>query len=205
MKSFLITFEGLDGCGKTTQARLLKDFLEKENYKVYLTREPGGTILGENVRNILLNYNISIHPWTETLLYLSSRVENSLIIKEKLGEGYIVICERYIDSTLAYQGYGRGLPIDKLKELNVLVSFGLKPDITILLDLHPEKIFLRKKTLDRIEKEHLDFYYKVREGYLKIAEENKERIFVISGELMVEEVHSRILKIILKKLKEVKL
>lgn len=205
MESIFITFEGLDGCGKTTQAKLLRDFLEKENYKVYLTREPGGTILGENIRNILLNFNINIHPWTEALLYLSSRAENSLVIKEKLKEEYVVICERYIDSTIAYQGYGRNLPIKKLKELNELVTFGLKPDITILLDIVPEKIFTRKKILDRIEKESLDFYYKVREGYLKIAEEEKERIFVVSGELLVEEIHREILKIILKKLKKVRL
>lgn len=205
MESIFITFEGLDGCGKTTQAKLLKDFLEKENYKVYLTREPGGTILGENIRNILLNFNINIHPWTEALLYLSSRAENSLVIKEKLKEEYVVICERYIDSTIAYQGYGRNLPIKKLKELNELVTFGLKPDITILLDMVPEKIFTRKKILDRIEKESLDFYYKVMEGYLKIAEEERERIFVVSGELLVEEIHREILKIILKKLKKVRL
>ncbi len=201
MESIFITFEGLDGCGKTTQAKLLKDFLEKENYKVYLTREPGGTILGENIRNILLNFNINIHPWAEALLYLSSRAENSLVIKEKLKEEYVVICERYIDSTIAYQGYGRNLPIKKLKELNELVTFGLKPDITILLDIVPEKIFIRKKILDRIEKESLDFYYKVREGYLKIAEEEKERIFVVSGELLVEEIHREILKVILKNLR----
>ncbi len=205
MESIFITFEGLDGCGKTTQAKLLKDFLEKENYRVYLTREPGGTILGENIRNILLNFNINIHPWTEALLYLSSRVENSLVIREKLKEEYVVICERYIDSTIAYQGYGRNLSIEKLKELNELVTFGLKPDITILLDIVPEKIFIRKKVLDRIEKESLDFYYKVREGYLKIAEEEKERIFVVSGELLVEEIHRKILEIILRRLKRVKL
>ncbi|MEN2984107.1 MAG: dTMP kinase [Dictyoglomaceae bacterium] len=201
MESIFITFEGLDGCGKTTQARLLKEFLERKNYKIYLTREPGGTILGENIRNILLNSDISIHPWTEALLYLSSRVENSLVIKEKLKEKYIVICERYIDSTLAYQGYGRGLPINKLKKLNELVTFGLNPDVTILLDISPEKIFQRKESLDRIEKENLNFYHKVREGYLKIAKENKSRIFVISGELLIEEIHHIILKIILKKLK----
>ncbi|MCS7201827.1 MAG: dTMP kinase [Dictyoglomus sp.] len=200
MESIFITFEGLDGCGKTTQARLLKEFLERKNYKIYLTREPGGTILGENIRNILLNSDISIHPWTEALLYLSSRAENSLVIKEKLKEKYIVICERYIDSTLAYQGYGRGLPINKLKKLNELVTFGLNPDVTILLDISPEKIFQRKESLDRIEKENLNFYHKVREGYLKIAKENKSRIFVISGELLIEEIHHIILKIILKKL-----
>lgn len=205
MGSIFITFEGLDGCGKTTQARLLKDFLERENYKVFSTREPGGTILGENIRNILLNSNLSIHPWAEAFLYLSSRVENSLMIKEKLREGYIVICERYVDSTLAYQGYGRGLPLEKLKELNKIVTFGVNPDVTILLDIAPETIFLRKRILDRIEKENLDFYYKVRKGYLKIAEEDRNRVFVISGELLEEEIHRRILEIVLKKIKEVKL
>ncbi|MGB9857595.1 MAG: dTMP kinase [Dictyoglomaceae bacterium] len=205
MEGIFITFEGLDGCGKTTQAKLLKDFFEKKEYKVYLTREPGGTLPGEAIRSVLLDPEIKLHPWTEALLYLSSRLENSLIIKERLKEGYIVLCERYIDSTIAYQGYGRGLPLKELKRLNNLVTFGLKPDITIVLDIKPEKALQRKKNFDRMEKENLEFYNKVREGYLEIAKREKRRVFVVSAELSEEEVHQEILNVLFKKLREMKL
>lgn len=200
-----ITFEGLDGCGKSTQAKLLKEFFEKREFKVYLAREPGGTPPGEAIRNILLDPNIKLHPWTEALLYFSSRLENSLIIKEKLKEDYIVICERYEDSTIAYQGYGRGLSIEELKRLNNLVTLGLKPDITIVLDMEPKKALQRKRNFDRMEKEDLEFYNKVRKGYFEIAKENKDRVFIVPAEFPPGEVHREILRILSKKIKEVEL
>jgi len=203
MKNLFITLEGLDGCGKTTQAKLLKDYLEERGHIVYLTREPGGSKIGEKIRDILLDSNMKIHPWTEALLYLSARLENTLIIKERLKEGFTVICERYIDSTIAYQGYGRGLPIDELKRLNNLVTFGLKPHLTILLDIEPNIALQRKKNLDRIEKEGLEFYNKVRIGYLKIAEEEKDRVYIVKAEGETKEISKNIFQIISKIFNEV--
>ena len=197
MKNLFITFEGLDGCGKTTQAKLLKEFFEEKNYSVFLTREPGGTPFGELIRDIILDPNNKIHPWTEALLYFSSRLENSLMILKKLKEDYIVICERYIDSTIAYQGYGRGLPIEELKRINNIVTFNLKPSITFFLDLDPEIALKRKKYLDRIEKEDIEFYNRVREGYKRIAQEEKDRFYIISGDLPINDIHKEIVKVIL--------
>ena len=192
--SLFITFEGIDGSGKTTQAILLKDYLESKGFKVYLTREPGGTEVGSKIREILLSPDFSINPWTEVFLYLASRVENTIVVKKKLEENYIVICERYADSTIAYQGYGRNLPLNILMEMNGIATSGLKPDITVLIDLDPELALRRKKTFDRIEMESRDFYYRVREGYLEIAKKEQERFIIIPGNLSKEEIFERIVK-----------
>ncbi len=192
--SFFITFEGIDGSGKTTQAILLKDYLESKGFKVYLTREPGGTEVGSKIREILLSPDFSINPWTEVFLYLASRVENTIVVKKKLEENYIVICERYADSTIAYQGYGRNLPLNILAEMNSIATLGLKPDITFLIDIEPELALRRKKTFDRIEMESKDFYYRVREGYLEIAKREQERFIIIPGNLSKEEIFERIVK-----------
>ncbi|ACI19026.1 dTMP kinase [Dictyoglomus thermophilum] len=192
--SLFITFEGIDGSGKTTQAILLKDYLESKGFKVYLTREPGGTEVGSKIREILLSPDFSINPWTEVFLYLASRVENTIVVKKKLEENYIVICERYADSTIAYQGYGRNLPLNILAEMNDIATSGLKPDLTVLIDLDPELALRRKKTFDRIEMEGKDFYYRVREGYLEIAKREQERFIIIPGSLSKEEIFERIVK-----------
>ncbi|MCX7721370.1 MAG: dTMP kinase [Dictyoglomus thermophilum] len=192
--SLFITFEGIDGSGKTTQAILLKDYLESKGFKVYLTREPGGTEVGSKIREILLSPDFSINPWTEVFLYLASRVENTIVVKKKLEENYIVICERYADSTIAYQGYGRNLPLNILAEMNSIATLGLKPDITFLIDIEPELALRRKKTFDRIEMESKDFYYRVREGYLEIAKREQERFIIIPGNLSKEEIFERIVK-----------
>ncbi|MEN3011888.1 MAG: dTMP kinase [Dictyoglomus thermophilum] len=192
--SLFITFEGIDGSGKTTQAILLKDYLESKGFKVYLTREPGGTEVGSKIREILLSPDFSINPWTEVFLYLASRVENTIVLKKKLEENYIVICERYADSTIAYQGYGRNLPLNILAEMNGIATSGLKPDLTVLIDLDPELALRRKKTFDRIEMEGKDFYYRVREGYLEIAKREQERFIIIPGNLSKEEIFERIVK-----------
>lgn len=192
--SLFITFEGIDGSGKTTQAILLKDYLEGKGFKVYLTREPGGTEVGSKIREILLSPDFSINPWTEVFLYLASRVENTIVVKKKLEENYIVICERYADSTIAYQGYGRNLPLNILAEMNGIATSGLKPDLTVLIDLDPELALRRKKTFDRIEMEGKDFYYRVREGYLEIAKREQERFIIIPGSLSKEEIFERIVK-----------
>ncbi|MGB9768033.1 MAG: dTMP kinase [Dictyoglomus sp.] len=192
--NLFITFEGIDGSGKTTQALLLKEHFESKGYKVHLTREPGGTDVGNKIREILLNPAFSINYWTEAFLYLASRVENTINIIKKLKENYVVICERYADSTLAYQGYGRNLPLELLVEMNQIATFGLKPNLTILIDLDPELALRRKKSFDRIERENIEFYYKVRKGYLEIAKKEKERFIIIPGDLSKGEIFKRIVE-----------
>lgn len=187
-RGIFITFEGLDGCGKSTQALLLKSYLEKKDLKIYLTREPGGTQVGDKIREILLLSNFKLNFWTEVFLYIASRVENSEMIKQKLEEGYVVICERYADSTLAYQGYGRGLPLNVLEELNRIATLGLEPTLTFLIDVDPQVALSRKRSFDRIERESIDFYYRVREGYLEIAKKEENRFIIIPGELSQDEV-----------------
>jgi dTMP kinase len=192
-RSIFITFEGLDGSGKSTQISILKNYLEDKGIKVYVTREPGGTEVGEKIRSILLDPDLTLKPWTEAFLYIGSRVENTEKIKKKLQEGFWVICERYMDSTIAYQGYGRGLPINILSDLNRIATSNLIPHITFLIDIDPYKSLSRKKNFDRIERESLEFYDKVRKGYLEIAEREKERFVVISGERSIEEIRKDII------------
>jgi dTMP kinase len=192
-RSIFITFEGLDGSGKSTQISILKNYLEDKGIKVYVTREPGGTEVGERIRSILLDPDLTLKPWTEAFLYIGSRVENTEKIKKKLQEGFWVICERYMDSTIAYQGYGRGLPINILSDLNRIATSNLIPHITFLIDIDPYKSLSRKKNFDRIERESLEFYDKVRKGYLEIAEREKERFVVISGERSIEEIRKDII------------
>lgn len=192
-RSIFITFEGLDGSGKSTQISILKNYLEDKGIKVYVTREPGGTEVGEKIRSILLDPDLTLKPWTEAFLYIGSRVENTEKIKKKLQEGFWVICERYMDSTIAYQGYGRGLPINILSDLNRIATSNLIPHITFLIDIDPYKSLSRKKNFDRIERESLEFYDKVRKGYLEIAERKKERFVVISGERSIEEIRKDII------------
>ncbi len=192
-RSIFITFEGLDGSGKSTQISILKNYLEDKGIKVYVTREPGGTEVGEKIRSILLDPDLTLKPWTEAFLYIGSRVENTEKIKKKLQEGFWVICERYMDSTISYQGYGRGLPINILSDLNRIATSNLIPHVTFLIDIDPYKSLSRKKNFDRIERESLEFYDKVRKGYLEIAEREKERFVVISGERSIEEIRKDII------------
>ncbi len=130
-KSFFITIEGGEGCGKTTQAKLLKKYLEKKDFKVILTREPGGSIVAEQVRKILCNPSLKVDPLCELMLYEACRAQHlKEIIKPNLKKGFVVICDRFIDSTLAYQGYGRGLDKNIVRRLNDIASCGVMPDIT---------------------------------------------------------------------------
>lgn len=185
MKSILISFEGIDGSGKSTQAGILFDLLKSMCIPVNLFREPGGTHIGENIRKILLDKNNSdISPLTELFLYLSARAQitHSLILPALLN-GEIVIMDRYIDSTTAYQGFARGLGFENAVYLNKIVTEGLVPDITFFIDCPPETALKRIKTdFDRLESEGLSFMKKVREGFLKIAEIDKERVVVCNGE-----------------------
>ncbi|MFH0930593.1 MAG: dTMP kinase [Candidatus Zixiibacteriota bacterium] len=187
MKGILITFEGIDYSGKTTQVKKLVSYLRRKSYKVILLREPGGEKVSENIRQILLaSKNTGMNPVTELLLYIASRAQLvSKIILPALKQGKIVICDRFYDSTLAYQGYGRGLDKKTIEYLNKISTLGVKPELTILIDI-PIGIFVKRmrknnKKKDRIEKEKVGFYKKVREGYLKIARREKKRFKVIAG------------------------
>ena len=195
-----ITFEGIEGCGKSTQAKLLCQWLIDRGKEVVLTREPGGTPAAEELREFILKEREeAFPPFSELALYIAARgfhVEN--LIKPSLKEGAVVICDRFSDSTLAYQGYGRGLDIELIKRMDREATGGLRPDITFLLDLPVEKAFerIKAKKKDRLELEDLNFHRRVREGFLEIAKEEKERVVLIDGDRPIEEVFSQILKVL---------
>lgn len=204
---FFITFEGIEGCGKTTQVELLKGYLEKKGKEVLKLREPGGTALGEKVRAILLNSEAEpIDPWAELFLYEACRAQIvSNVIRNALGEGKIVICDRFTDSTIAYQGYGRGLDVGSIASLNEMATGGLKPGLTILVDCDPEVGLKRAWSRievtsgakeDRFEKEDIIFHKKVREGFLKIAAQEPQRVRVVRGEAEIPSIHKEICDII---------
>lgn len=203
---FFITFEGIEGCGKSTQLDLLKRHLEGKGRSVLTVREPGGTLLGEKVRTILLNSaEEPIDPWAELFLYEACRAQLAAnVIKPALDAGKVVISDRFFDSTLAYQGYGRGLDKGAIEELNRLASGGLTPGLTLVIDCDPEVGLKRALSRiasvkglkeDRFEMEDIEFHKKVREGYLRTAEKN-ERIKVLDGSGEISTVHRRICDII---------
>ena len=168
-RGFFITFEGIDGCGKSTQIRFLTDYLKEKGRDHLLLREPGGTVIGENIRNILLDKkNTGMIPMTELLLFEAARAQIvSEVIKPAVEEGKIVICDRFFDSTSAYQGYARNMGSEVVENLNRLATGGFEPDITFLLDISPEEAFSRRVARgeeDRIEKLGMEFQEKVRAG-----------------------------------------
>lgn len=189
-KGLLITFEGLDGSGKTTQIQKFIENLNEAGLDYQLFREPGGTELGEKIRDLLLDKNHhTMSDVTELLLYSSSR--NQLCIEKiqpALKNNKVVICDRFYDSTTAYQGYARGLDLNFIKELNLIAADNLIPDLTFLLDidLKERNLRLNHKKLDRLEQEKMEFHKKVRYGFLKMAEDNSERFVLIDGSEPVE-------------------
>jgi len=192
-----ITFEGAEGCGKSTQAAMLKEHLEKMGKNVILTQEPGGTALGKGLRKILLDPQVSIDETTEIYLFAADRSDHvSKIIKPALSEGNIVISDRYVDSTLAYQIGGRNLPEDLVRYINMVSSHGLKPDLTILLDVTPVvglKRAAKRSKVDRFEQETIEFHQRVREMYLMIAKAEPARVKVINtDEAEIEDVQEQI-------------
>ncbi|MCM8770772.1 MAG: dTMP kinase [Candidatus Omnitrophica bacterium] len=182
MSGKFITFEGSEGSGKSTQSKLLYQYLRRQGYKVIYLREPGSTKIGEKIRRILLDpRNKSILPVCETLLYMAARAQMvEEVIVPALKKGKIVICDRFLDSTLAYQGYGLGISIKAIKSIGDFATQGIRPDLTIFLDL-AVKAGLRQcgKTKDRIEERSLRYHQRVREGYLKLAKAYPGRIKVI--------------------------
>ena len=181
-----ITFEGGEGCGKSTQSRLLLKKLKQQDIPAVLTHEPGGTALGDEIRKALKRKRDSfISPQAELFLLAASRVQLlAEIIRPALEEGKVVVCDRFTHSTLVYQGYGRGLDLTTVETVNNIATQDLKPDLTILLDISPEQGLARKRSLkDRFELEDLSFHRQVREGYAKIAAAEPDRWLVIDASL----------------------
>lgn len=198
MKGKFITFEGGDGCGKTTQIDLLDKYLRNKGYKTLITREPGAKGLGTKLREILLNYDGEVSSRCESFLFLADRAQHvDCIIKPALEEGTIVLCDRHADSTVAYQGYGRGVSLDELKHLNSIATSGLKPDLTIVLDVDVETSMSRVgKEKDRMESAGREFFERVRNGFLEIAKQEPERVKVISSSDTIENIHTKIKELV---------
>ena len=199
-KGLFITFEGADGCGKTTQLKLLKDYLESKGYEVVTTREPGGKGLGETIREILLNYDGEVSNRCESFLFLADRAQNiDIIVNPAVNQGKIVLCDRHTDSSVAYQGYGRGLDIEEIKTLNNLATGVRKPDLTLVFDVDIQTSMARVGSeKDRMESAGQEFFNRVRNGYLELAKQEPDRIKVIDSTKSIEEVQKSVIAIISK-------
>ncbi len=198
MKGLFITFEGIEGCGKSTQAQMLKEYLQSKQIPVFLTREPGGPKISEDIREILLsNDNIEMLDRTEVLLYMASRSQHTgQWILPKLNQGMVVISDRYYDSTIAYQGAARKIDRNIIDSLTKYATFGLQPEITFLVDL-PAEVGLsriKQQDADRLEQESLDFHRNVRKGFLEIAKAEKDRYIILDGSKSIDEIHEDIIK-----------
>jgi dTMP kinase len=197
-----LTFEGMDGCGKTTQLRLLAEHLRASGREVIETVEPGGTEIGRQIRRILLDpANTAIHARTELLLYFASRAQNvEEVIRPALAAGKVVLCDRFTDSTFAYQSYGRGLDAAIIRELDRIACQGLRPGATVLIDIDSETALRRAKRRNervglsesRIDDESAGFHESVRRGYLDLAAAEPDRFVVIDGRADVDGVARRI-------------
>ncbi len=203
-KGKFITFEGIDGCGKTTQAKRLAMHLKRMGIPILFTLEPGGTQLGLKIRKILLDpKNKDMSLLTELFLYLADRAQHlEEIIIPSLKKGLWVISDRFYDATLAYQGYGRGMELSFIESLNKKICDQIKPDLTFLLDCPTDTAIKRafnrkiKKDQIRFEQEKLDFHEKVRSGYLSLAMKNKDRIIIIDATKNIDKIEKDILKIV---------
>jgi dTMP kinase len=195
-----ITFEGPEGSGKSTQMGLLLRHLKRCGIPFQITREPGGTQVGEAVRKVLLTRKISsVHPLTELYLYMAARAQ---LVRDVIGpallQGKWVLSDRFLDSSIAYQGYGHGVPIAEIRRLGELVTEGIQPDLTILLDLDSRmglgRVQKRGSKKDRIESKSTSFHARVRKGYLKLARKEPKRFCVVRAALERHEIHRRIQK-----------
>lgn len=210
MRGKFITFEGIDGSGKSTQLRLLADDLRFRGFNVLTTQEPGGTPLGRRLREAFLETEENIAPMAELLCYAADRAQHvEFLIKPSLMEGRIVISDRYADATVAYQGAGRGFSPRIIKQVIALATGGLKPDLTLFYDLPVELSRERTNSRDeagetrnRLDKENWEFYERVRHAYLEIIAKEPKRFRVIDASASVEEVHSKSLEVLTKYLKK---
>ncbi|MBR6162883.1 dTMP kinase [bacterium] len=191
-KGLFITFEGTDGCGKTTQLNMAAEFLKSKGYEVVITREPGALETGKKIRQILLHSEEKLSDYCEMFLFLADRAQHvEALIKPAVEQGKIVLCDRHKDSHIAYQGYGREKNAQLIKELNQIAVNGIEPDLTLLYCVSPEVAMKRLSGApDRIEAEGTKFQERVLEGYKKIAKENPERIKVINADNSVETVYN---------------
>ncbi len=193
-KGYFITFEGAEGSGKSTQIRNAVAFLEKKGRSVVMLREPGGTRISEAIRAILLDKNLKeMTHVTELLLYLAARAQ---IVREKilpaLKKGKVVICDRFEDSTRAYQGFGRRIPLSSIEQVNCLVRDSLRPDLTFVLDIDIAKGLARGGRHDRIEREALSFHERVRHGFLSLAKKEPKRMVVLDTSKSAESVSQKV-------------
>lgn len=198
----LITFEGLDGSGKTTQLALLASYLQERGIDFVRTREPGGTPIGDQIRGCLHDVaNTAMAPATEILLYSASRAQLvAEIIRPALASGAIVLCDRYADSTIAYQGYGRGLDLDALTFITRFATGGLRPELTLLFDIDPQRGLNRRTThgdeINRMDLQTVAFYQRVRDGYAALAAAEPERWVVIAADRDVDVVQADVRRIV---------
>jgi dTMP kinase len=192
----LITFEGIEGCGKTTQIELLSDHLSRRGYSVVKTREPGGTGFGEALRELLLKKGMNVDPLCELLVFMAMRAQHvEEVILPVIQDGKIVLCDRFTDATYAYQGSGRKIDTGIIDSLNKMVTKGLRPNLTILLDITVEKGLKRRAAssdMDRIEEEKTSFHQRVRKAYDSLAKEDPKRFFVVDANLKIEAIHDLI-------------
>ena len=204
----LITFEGLDGCGKSTQLEKATDWLNAQGYSVLKTRQPGGTIIGQQIRSILLNpEHEELQPESELLLYLADRIQHlqELILPAKTA-GKIVLCDRFHDSTVAYQGYGRGLNLNSIESIVAHCIKPYAPDLTILLNISPETVDSRLERRqehaekDRLDLESLSFFKRVAQGFQELASTEPDRFICINGEQDIEDIHLQIVNILQQRL-----
>jgi dTMP kinase len=199
MEKLFITFEGIEGCGKSTQAKLLAEYLQNNNHQVVLTREPGGTNISEQIRSIILDpKNSEMTPETELLLYLAARNQHTAQkIIPALNNKQIVISDRYYDSTFAYQGVARKINYDKIIYMNSFATYNLIPDITFIMDIPVSESIKRimHKKLDRLEQEPEEFHKNVRDAFLKLASKEK-RFIILNGMQSIEIIHQEIIDII---------
>jgi dTMP kinase len=202
-KGLFITFEGIDGCGKSTQLNLLAEHLKFQGLDVLITREPGAVGLGEKLREILLNYEGEVSSNCEAFLFLADRAQHiDTIVKPALELGKIVLCDRHTDSTVAYQGYGRGVDLGQINMLNNIATSGLKPDLTFVFDVEVQTALARVgKSQDRMESAGIEFFEKTRRGYLELAKQDADRVNVISSVDSIDNIFEQVKIIFDKKVK----
>lgn len=200
-----ITFEGIDGSGKSTQIQLLKEMLEKRNHVVTILREPGGNTLSEQIRQLLLDSKEQVDPRCELLLFTAARAQLvGSVIRPALEAGNIVICDRYIDSSVAYQGYGRGLSIESIESINDFATAGLIPDITFIFDLSVDDAAKRagfrsndnQTKPDRMERSGDAFFERTKQGYLEIAKKSDRNIFIINANDAMNDIREQVESIV---------
>jgi len=206
LTSAFITFEGIDGCGKSTQMRMLASHLRLQGREVVTTREPGGTQLGSRIRSVVLDADEQVDPLAELLLYAADRAQHvRTLVRPALDSGHVVLSDRYADATVAYQGAGRGFPPELIAEIVVLATGGLMPNLTLIFDLPVDESQRRaahrpskgSKQHDRLDAEDAAFHTRVRDAYLKIAAAEPERVHVVDASGSVQETHAQVLRIVM--------